>query len=129
MSILHKRTHTRRIYVCVCVCMILKPCNRLCVEPPTPRPQCFNARVSKGDFGGLIILSFGAKAPQFTLTLNFGGGWVVLDGKGLNNSSIYGVCVCVCNVLCITTSKFQSIMIMTIMYIVCIYYIYNDCAG
>ena len=73
--------------------MILKPCNRLCVEPPTPRPQCFNARVSKGDFGGLIILSFGAKAPQFTLTLNFGGGWVVLDGKGLNNSSIYGVCV------------------------------------
>ena len=75
--------------------MILKPCNRLCVEPPTPRPQCFNARVSKGDFGGLIILSFGAKAPQFTLTLNFGGGWVVLDGKGLNNSSIYGVCVCV----------------------------------
>ena len=70
---------------------IFKPCNWLCVEAPTPKSQCFNASVSKSDFGGLIISSIGAKAPQFTLTLNFEGEGVGLDGKGLNNSSIYGI--------------------------------------
>ena len=67
----------------------IQTCNRLCVEPLATKSPCFNARVGKSDFGGLIISSIGAKAPQVQLTLNFGGEGVVLDGKGLN-SSIYG---------------------------------------
>ena len=62
----------------------IQTCNRLCVEPPATKSQCFNARVGKSDFGVLIISPIGAKAPQVQLTLNFGGEGVVLDGKGLN---------------------------------------------
>ena len=49
---------------------------------PTPKSQCFNARVSKSDFGGLIISS--------ELKHLIHGEGVELDGKGLNISSIYG---------------------------------------
>ena len=63
-----------------------------------PKSQWFNARVCKSGFGGLIVSSIGAKAPQLTSTLNFGGEGVGLDGKGLHISSIYGFDVSTINI-------------------------------
>ena len=52
---------------------IFKPCNRLCVEPSTPQISTFRWLLAKvTSLGGLIFLSIGANAPQFTLRWNFG---------------------------------------------------------
>ena len=73
---------------------IFKPCNTHCVEPPRPQILMFQrACYQKWCWGFCFSSSIGAKALQVTLTLNFGGEGVVPDRRGLNISSIYGMCV------------------------------------